>query len=103
MILLIAVAAFVSFSSSRHFLGDGYLLIQKLEAEAWQDRPRAPLTFSVIRTLHSAGAPFWETAENTYRIYSYISGILYVLIAFVAASAFGKTTRDKTIVLSENG
>ncbi len=100
LILLIALAAFVTLSSARHFLGDGYLLIQKLKSEALQDRPRAPLTFTVIRTLYSAGAPFWETAENTYRIYSYISGILYVLIAFVAASAIGKTTRDKSIVLA---
>ena len=100
LVLLAALAAFIALSSSRHFLGDGYLLIQKLEAGDWQDRPRAPLTFSVIRTLHSAGAAFWETAENTYRIYSYISGILYVLLAFVAASAFGKTNRDKTIVLA---
>lgn len=100
MILLIALAAFVSLSSSRHFLGDGYLLIRILETEAWLDRPRAPLTFTVIRILHSAGAAYWETAENTYRMYSYVSGALYVLIALVAASALGKTTREKTIVLA---
>ena len=100
LVILIALTVFILLSSARHFLGDGYLLIQKLEAEAWQDRPRAPLTFAVIHALHGAGAPFWETAENTYRIYSYISGILYGLIAFIAASAFGKTIRDKTIVLA---
>ena len=46
------------------------------------------------------GQAFWETAENTYRIYSYTSGALYVLLTFPVAVALGKTPREKTIVLA---
>ena len=59
---------------------------------------RAPLTFALIRTLHSVGVAIWQTAENTYRVYSYASGLLYVLLAFVASGALGKNDREKSVV-----
>ena len=71
LIVLVALGAFIFLSSARHFLGDGYLLLRKLGADTFQDQYRAPLTFAFIRALHHAGRAFWETAENTYRIYSY--------------------------------
>ena len=98
--LIIALAAFLALHSARHFLGDGYLLLRKLEADTLQDQSRAPLTFAFIHALHHAGRAFWETAENTYRIYSYASGVLYVLLAFPAAAALSKNALEKSIVLA---
>ena len=100
LVLLVALAAFFALRSARHFLGDGYHLLEKLDADTWHDMFRAPLTFTLIRALHNVGQAFWETAENTYRIYSYTSGALYVLLTFPVAVALGKTPREKTIVLA---
>ena len=99
MLVLVALSAFIVLSSARHFLGDGYLLLRKLEVDTLKDQHRAPLTFAFIRALHYAGRAFWETAENTYRTYSYASGVLYVLLAFPAAAAF-KNALEKSIVLA---
>ncbi len=100
LILLIALAAFVALSSARHFLGDGYLLLRKLGADTFQDQSRAPLTFAFIRELHHAGRAFWETPENTYRIYSYASGVFYVLLSFPVASALGRNRLEMSVVLA---
>ncbi len=100
LIPLIALAAFVSLSSARHFLGDGYHVLEKLDAEDWHDAYRAPLTYAVIGTLHRLGSVIWETTENTYRLYSYVSGILYVLLSFPVAAALGKNALERTIVLA---
>ena len=98
--ITLALAAFVVLHSARHFLGDGYLLLQKLGADTFQDQSRAPLTFAFIRALHHAGRVLWETPENTYRIYSYASGVLYVLLSFPVASALGKNKQEVSVVLA---
>ena len=100
LILLIAVSAFFTFSSARHFLGDGYHVLEKLDAEGWHDAYRAPFTYAVIETLHSLGSVLWESAENTYRVYSYVSGTLYVLLSFPVAAALGKNPLERSIVLA---
>ena len=99
-LLLIALAAFIALSSSRHFLGDGYHLLEKLEADTWHDKYRAPLTYALIGTLHRAGGALWVTAENTYRLYSYISGTLYVLLSFPVAAALGKNALERSVFLA---
>ena len=95
-----ALIGFFVFSSARHFLGDGYVLLGKLDAEYWHDKNRAPLTYALIGTLHSLGSVLWETAENTYRLYSYISGTLYVLLSFPIAAALGKNGLERSIFLA---
>ncbi len=100
LLLFIAVAAFIAFSSARHFLGDGYHVLEKLDADTWHDAYRAPFTYAVIGTLHRLGSALWETAENTYRVYSYVSGTLYVLISFPVAAVLGKDDLEKSIVLA---
>ena len=100
LLLFVALAAFVALSSARHFLGDGYHVLEKLDAETWHDAYRAPFTYTVIGTLHRLGSALWETAENTYRVYSYVSGILYVLISIPVAAVFGKNALEKSIVLA---
>ena len=100
LVLLVALAAFFALRSARHFLGDGYHVLEKLEADTWHDMFRAPLTVTLIRALHNVGQAFWETAENTYRIYSFASGALYILFTFPVAAALGKTPGEKTTVLA---
>ena len=99
LLILLAVAGFIALQSSRHFLGDGYLYLRDLDAGTLQRVDRAPLTFALIRGLHRVGAEVWHSAEKTYRIYSYASGLLYVLLAFATAGALGKTDREKSYVI----
>ena len=100
LVLLVALAAYISLSSARHFLGDGYHLLEKLEAETWHDMFRAPLTYALVGTLHRVGSTLWETAENTYRVYSYASGSLYVLLSFPVAAALGKDALERSISMA---
>ena len=100
ILLILAFAAFVTFSSARHFLGDGYYLLNELDAGTGKKPIRAPFTFTLIRALHYASQTVWETAENTYRVYSYASGLLYVVIAFATAGTLGKNALQKSIVLA---
>ena len=100
LLVLVALGAFIVLSSARHFLGDGYHLLEKLEAETWHDMFRAPLTYALVGTLHRAGSTLWQTAENTYRVYSYVSGTLYVLLSFPLAAAIGKNALEKSIILA---
>ena len=99
VVLLVALVGFVAFSSARHFLGDGYHLLEKLEAETWHDMFRAPLTYALVETLHRVGSTLWKTAENTYRVYSYASGSLYVLLSFPVAAALGKDALERSILM----
>ena len=98
LLILLAVAGFIGLQSSLHLLGDGYLYVRDLDAGTLQRVDRAPLTFALIRGLHRVGAEVWHSAENTYRIYSYVSGLLYVLLAFATAGALEKTDREKSVV-----
>ena len=98
-VILTALVAFTAFSSARHFLGDGYHVLEKLDAEDWHDAYRAPFTYAVIGALHRVGSVLWESAENTYSVYSYVSGILYVLLCFPVAAALVKNGLERSILL----
>ena len=100
LVILIAFAGFVLLSTARHFLGDGYPLLENLEAGIWSESHRAPLSWVLIRGLHDVCQPLWETAEDTYRFYSYASGVLYVMLAFPVARVLGKADRDKSMVFA---
>ena len=100
LVLILALAAFVALPSATHFLGDGYTVLDKLNAAAWHDAFVAPLTYALIDSLHGAGSRLWQSADNTYRVYSCASGILYVLLAFPVAAAIGKSAMEKSVVLA---
>ena len=100
LVILLALAGFFALQSARHLLGDGYLYMRELDAGIFERVDRAPLTFALIRVLHRAGAEVWHSAENTYRVYSYASGLLYVLLAFATAGALGKNDREKSVVFT---
>ena len=100
LLVLVALGSFIVLSSARHLLGDGYLYLRELDSGTWTRADRAPLTFELIRFLHRAGNTLWQTAENTYRVYSYASGLLYMLVAFATANALGREDREKSVVFA---
>lgn len=100
LMLLVACAAFVAFSSVRHFLGDGYTVIDGLESDTLKQPGRAPLSFTLVRMLHIAGRVYWNSAETTYQILSYASGVFYLVFAFATSATLGKNALEKSIVLA---
>ncbi|MDE3259242.1 MAG: tetratricopeptide repeat protein [Gemmatimonadota bacterium] len=100
LFILLALVGFIALQSARHLLGDGYLYLRELDAGMTERVDRAPLTFALIRFLHDAGAALWRTAENTYRVYSYASGLLYLVLAFATAGALGRNGREKSVVFA---
>ncbi len=84
-----------------HLLGDGYLLIRELDAEAWERlsrTDRAPLSFWLLVRLHRAILYVGGDAELTYRLVSTASGILYGILISPVARAISPTESSTGIV-----
>ncbi|MDA0746579.1 MAG: tetratricopeptide repeat protein, partial [bacterium] len=93
-ILILALAIlFYFFRSAVHLLGDGYLYLRELDNAVWNELPRvdrAPLTFWITRTLHNLGG----SAQTTYRIYSFASGLFYLALIFPIARTLGRNRTE---------
>ncbi len=102
---LLAIAgglAFITLRSAVHFLGDGYLLLRDLPRFLAQDTWKgvnAPLSYWTIARLNQFGPPLWNTPEATYRIFSYTSGILYLLLSLPVARSLGRSPLERTLIL----
>ncbi len=93
---------FLGMRSAVHLLGDGMMLMRELE-DFWSEIPRtdrAPLTFWTVRGLHRAGAFAWTSAETTYRIFSCLSGVLFLVVARYAARHLGKDALERFLILA---
>ena len=102
LLLFGGFVVFWGMRSAVHLLGDGIMLMRELE-DFWSEIPRtdrAPLTFWIIRGLHRAGSAVWDSAETTYRIYSCVSGILYVVVVRYAARFLGKDALERFLILA---
>ena len=103
LLLLVAGGlAFPGLRSAVHLLGDGYLLLRDLPLFFSQDTWKgvnAPFTYWGIGIFHRLGNAIWNTPESTYRIYSYLSGGLYLLLTLPAARTLGRTSPERTLIL----
>lgn len=101
LLLLGGLLVFWGMRSAVHLLGDGIMLMRELE-DFWSEIPRtdrAPLTFWVVRGLHrAAGAFAWTSAETTYRLFSCLSGILYLVVVRYAARLLGKDALERFLI-----
>jgi len=94
--------AFVGLRSATHLLGDGYLGLRELPKAVTLGTGRfgnEPLALEMVRVLHRFGDPLWHSAEFTYRFYSYLFGILYLLISLAVARLLGRCRLEKIVVL----
>ena len=94
---------FIVLRSAIHLMGDGYLLIRELGMSLWQVSPRndhAPCSFWAVSTLHELGKHLWDSAENTYRVYSYASGFLYLALSFGFAGIVRRDHLHRAVTLS---
>ncbi|MDP6039170.1 MAG: tetratricopeptide repeat protein [Candidatus Latescibacteria bacterium] len=93
-----AGGAFYVFRTATHLLGDGALLLRELEIAdvgPLHRTDRAPLVFYLFEQLKGLGQP----AEMTHRIYSWVAGVFYVVLAPVAASTIGRDRGERIVAL----
>ena len=101
LLLLVGTAAFIGMRSAIHLLGDGYLCLRELpESVSRSGRTgNEPLALWMLKTLHRWGGPVWHSAEFTHRLYSYASGIFYLLLSLPVARTLGRDRQEKAIIL----
>ena len=93
--------AFIGLRSAAHLLGDGYLRLRELPDAAFGTALKtsnAPLALWAIKTLYGAGLT-GTSSELTYRVYSVLSGMVYLLAALFAARVLGRDGRERTVLL----
>ncbi len=87
---------FILFRASTSLLGDGRLYLTELDSvEHWSRVDNAPLTFWLIRFIHSLG----PSAELTYQIFSYAGGMAFLALSIPAAKVFGRDSNTRLITL----
>jgi len=89
---------FVLLPSATHLLGDGYLYLREFGSDVWRTG-HEPLFFWLVHRLHQLGRPVWGSAEITARLYSYFSGILYLLLSLKFVHLFGRDRLERGVVL----
>ncbi|MDE2890201.1 MAG: tetratricopeptide repeat protein [Gemmatimonadota bacterium] len=103
LLLLGGLLVFWGMRSAVHLLGDGIMLMRELE-DFWSEIPRtdrAPLTFWIVRGLHrAAGAFAWTSAETTYRLFSCLSGILFLVVVRYTARLLGKDALERFLIFA---
>ena len=93
--------AFIGLRSAVHLLGDGYLRLRELTDATFGtalQASNAPLALWAIKTLYGAGLT-GTSPELTYRVYSVLSGMLYLLTALFAARVLGRDGRERSVLL----
>ena len=99
MVVILVGLVFVGLRSSAHLLGDGYLVLREL-SEGILHRSvqgvNAPLAFWMVESLHMIGGVPPGTA---YRVYSWVAGVFYLILACVCAQRLGKGRAEHTLIL----
>lgn len=87
---------FVLWRSQLHLLGDGYLMLRELVMLV--DRTgNEPLALWVLAKLYRSSVGL--DAGTVYRLYSYVAGVCYVLLAFPVAASLGTAREGRWLVL----
>ena len=103
ILVLASLLAFVSLRSATFLLGDGLFYLTKLDQPMWASLPgasRAPLAFWTIHGIDAIGRSLWHSTENTFRTYSYVSGLLYVIVSLSMARSLGRSGTQRTVILA---
>ena len=95
-------AVFPLYPSAVHLLGDGYLYLRELPLAAAHNFQRIghePLTFWLLNLLYRTVPASTDAAEITCRTYSYISGVLYLLLVPLAARIWGRNRVERVLLV----
>jgi hypothetical protein len=95
-LVVVGTGLFIYFKASTPLLGDGQLYLTELETvPGWDRVDNAPLSFSLLRCLHSLGA----SPNLTFQIYSYAGGALFLMLSVPAARTLGENRVSQFVVL----
>ena len=102
LLVFAGCAAFLTWPSSVHLLGDGYLLVRDLPARATQVSWKginSPLNLFLAKQLHQSSETWWSNPEDTYRTLSRLSGLVYLILVPRACLVFGRSAVSRTVIL----
>ncbi len=92
---------FVLLKSATALMGDGQLYLNELalatETGAYR-LDRAPVIFWLLAQLHLLGQYQDHSALQSYQIYSYASGFLYLLLVWPAARLFARRASERGLI-----
>jgi tetratricopeptide (TPR) repeat protein len=94
------MAVFVSLKSANALLGDGYLYLNELPLSAERGVyrvDRAPVIFWLVAQLYKLCMSLDHAALQSYQIYSYSSGFLYLVLVWPAARLFARRPTERWI------
>ena len=103
IVALAGVCLFILLPSATLLLGDGLLYVYELGSSTWDTVPRvgrAPFTFWTVWRVHELAGPLWKDAANAYRLISYASGVLYLLLSIWMSGTLGGNRIQKSVVLA---
>ena len=98
LIMVSFVLLYVLLSARTHFLGDGYLLLSRLETDSVPIRPWNMGAYFLVETVYSLLGGVGEAqAELAFRIVSWLSGILFLVAAALTAARLYRSRRDRLL------
>ncbi len=100
LLLLVSagLALFVGLRSAVHLLGDGDLVLREL-AKQISRTGNEPLALWMFGAIYLKVVAF-GSSEVVYRTNSYVAGVLYLIMAFVAVRRLGRDRMQRLVVLA---
>ncbi|SYZ74310.1 membrane hypothetical protein [Candidatus Zixiibacteriota bacterium] len=98
----VSVTLFITLSAKTHFLGDGYALLGNLASQTgefvkWSERG---VTIILITVRSLLGGPSADTALNSFRMVSYLSGAVSLWFIFALTGLISSGDRYHIMVFS---
>jgi tetratricopeptide (TPR) repeat protein len=105
-LLMVLLAGFIVLRCATHLLGDGYLYVRELSlgesstgAVPLRTAHEPALLWLVALSYRALGRLGWS-AEATYRAFSLVAGLLYVIIAIQVAGDVARLRRMRLLILT---
>jgi len=98
LIMVSFVFLYVFLAARTHFLGDGYLLLTRLETGSVPIRPWSMGAYFLVETVYSLlGSAGESQAELAFRFVSWLSGLLFLGAAALTATRLYQARRDRLL------
>ena len=101
LFVAVGLYLFVALRSATYLLGDGQLLVSELSLRVHSDTfriDRAPLIFWMLKELQETAQRFGQATDVTFRLYSYFSGFVYLVLTWFLSRSVGRTRLQRVLV-----
>ena len=101
IVIVIFVSCYVLLATRTHFLGDGYLLLSRLETGSTPVRPWNIGAYFISDSIHGLLGGSGETrAELAYRLVAWLNGLFFLAATALVAVSLYKCRRDRLIFMT---